>query len=305
MSERTLVGSFAGKPGPRYTRGLAPSKLGWGPDDRVHPERSVVNEPDGAEMVWVPAGTFGMGSQTAEIADILSGEEPGLERTSTWLGHDERPYHRARISRGYWLYKHPVTRGQCRSLVGRCPADRMGWRRSLGHTPPASEPNWSNEGGDGHPVMWATWRYASDYARRAGVALPTEAQWEYAARGRQYLRYPWGSEWDASRCQSAADKHGFEWSAPVGRFPDGASWCGALDLAGNTWEWCEDWYAPYSYESVSDPVADPRGADDRSGRRVMRGGSWWTGRLYLRCAARLKVAPGNAKCDFGFRCAAE
>jgi len=176
----------------------------------------------------------------------------------------------------------------------------------LGSAPPGGkEPDWSNDGSDQHPVMWTSWDDAAGYARRARVALPTEAQWEYSARGRQYQRYPWGSEWDASRCQSIAERHGFEFSTPAGRFPGGASWCGAFDLAGNMWEWCDDWFEPYSWESASDPVVDSRGADPGSGKRVLRGGSWASEPVFLRCAARRRVRGDHAALYTGFRCLAD
>ena len=211
--------SHISRRGPPFTPGQRPVTLGWGPDTDVYPGKFVVNASDGAEMVWVPPGSFGMGSQTAEIADILGGNRPAGAPDPARIVHDERPYHAVRISRGYWLYRRPVTRGQCRSLLGECPTHRMGWRRMLGHTPPAAEPDWTNDGGDSHPVMWATWNYATDYARQAGVRLPTEGEWEYAARGQQFRRYPWGNEWDASRCQSEVDRHGFEWA--TGTVPKG------------------------------------------------------------------------------------
>lgn len=298
------ITSFLGNTGPEHSSGLTPSQIGWGPDDGVYPDRFAVNRADSAEMVWVPCGSFPMGTQTVEIADMQRLERPELTSETAWLADDERPCRRVTVTRGFWLYRHPVSRGQCRALLGECPPHRMAWRRMLGSPPPAPEPDWSNDGLDEHPVAWATWEYARGYAEQTGTALPTEAEWEYAARGSVYRRYPWGGDWDASKCQSIADRHGFEFTAPVGQFPEGRSWCGALDMAGNVFEWCRDWFASYSYEDVQTPELDPECTDSESGRRVLRGGSCLVEPVHLRCSTRWKADPDYTCIHFGFRCAA-
>ena len=294
-----MAESSADRSGQKFLSGLVPSDLGWGSDSDVYPDRFVVNESDGAEMVWVPSGTFTMGTRPAEVCAILGLEKPRWPagpkwyypgRTVAWLPDDEMPNHQVEISRGFWMYRHPVTLGQ--------------WKRLMGGYPKEEYATYSDDFGDDYPVVWPNWGDASKYAGEAGAALPTEAEWEYAARGTPHgiypPIYPWGNRWDPSRCQSTADRHGFERTAPVGRFPDGASWCGALDMAGNVWEWCKDWYVPYSQGAGT--AVDPEGTDGGSGRRVLRGGSWLSAQLYMRCAARIRVRPDHALNYFGFRC---
>ena len=303
MNKAEIIQSFAGRPGPKLRSGLTPSQLGWGSEDKAYPEGFTVNETDGAELVWVPAGEFSMGTLGAEIADMLLRVRSEIPPNVTWLPDDERPCHKIKISKGFWLYKNPVTRGQFKRLMGDYPRNRESWMaHMLGGK--ADDPNrqLNDEPCDDHPVVWIDWHNASDYATRAGASLPTEGQWEYAARGPFYRKYPWGNEWDASRCQSAADRHGFRDTAPVGSFPGGASWCGALDLAGNVWEWCRDWFAPYPDDAR--PIVDPEGIDAGSGRRILRGGSWLSAPLFQRCSARIKAAPRHAFNYYGFRCMA-
>ena len=307
MSETRMITSSASRTGPEFAPGMLPSHLGWGSDEAIHPDRFAINEPDGAEMVWVPPGLFSMGTLAGEIYDILFDDKLDVPPWAHWLSEDERPCHGVRITEGFWLYKHPVTFAQCMRILGDDgPRPRSGWRVMLGTgDPEVDSPYGPHYGGD-HPITHAAWADAAAYAEKAGVVLPTEAQWEYAARGRQHLKYPWGNETDPSRCKCYCPEieHEFERTSPVGSFPAGASWCGALDMSGNVREWCKDWYVPYSYESDSTPLIDPEGTDPSSGRRVMRGGSWMTAPLLVRCAVRFRVRPDHAFLDVGFRCLA-
>jgi len=302
-----MITSFADRTGPKFASSILPSHLGWGADETAHPDKFVVNEPDGAEMIWVPPGLFSMGTLTGEIADTLLIKKPHIPSWATWLYNDERPCHKVRITQGFWLYKHPVTFAQAKRVLGDdSPQPRSGWRVMRGSGDAEVEKPYGPHYGQDHPITYVAWADATAYAEKVGVALPTEAQWEYAARGSQYLLYPWGNEADPLRCKCYCPEkqRKFERTSPVGHFPTGASWCGALDMAGNVREWCKDWYAPYSYESVSVPLIDPEGTDPSSGRRVLRGGSWMTIPLLVRCATRYRVCPDQAFFDFGFRCLA-
>ena len=193
------------------------------------------NRKDGAELVWVPPGEFMMGSDDGE--------------------RREKPIHRVVLD-GYWIYKHPVTVGQYRLF---CAATG----RALRHAPPWG---WQEE----HPIVNVSWEYATAYAQWAGVSVPTEAEWEKAARGTDGRTFPWGDEWDRAKCCSSV---GLRRSSVnfVGSLHEGASPYGALDMAGNVWEWTADWYEETYY--AFSPEKHPTGPFFGT-HRVVRGGSW-------------------------------
>ena len=248
---------------------LSPQGLleGVRPWDRegTRPGEEIVG-PDGSPMVWVPAGEFNM----------------GWERGC----YDEKPVHRVRITKGFWLGKVAVTNAQ--------------YRRYCLETG-AKFPEGSAQGDD-HPVVDLSWDDAVACCRHYGLSLPTEAQWEYAARGPDGCIYPWGNEWDPTKCCWEGNKGPGGETYPVGSFPQGASWCGALDMAGNSWDWCQDWYSPTYYASA--PRADPPGPS--TGHcRVLRGGSWhFVVPRHLRSSYRHFCGPtARDSYVYGFRCA--
>jgi serine/threonine-protein kinase len=165
--------------------------------------------------------------------------------------------HRVRITRGFWLYQTPVTVAQFRRY---CRAVK---RPMNPEHPPDDE----------MPITGIDWPDTVEYLRWAGARLPTEAEWEYAARGPESRTYPWG---DAEPTPEVAvyrrepfARIGIE---RVGSRPAGISWCGALDMAGNVWEWCADGFDANTY--ANSPLEDPVGPLE-SEDRVIRGGSYW------------------------------
>lgn len=235
--------------------------------------KEKVNEKDGAQMVWAPAGEFLMGSR----------EEDAYR--------DEQPQRRVCLD-GYWIYKHPVTVAQFRRF-----AAETGYNYNWS----GARPVWGWV--DNHPMVRVSWHEANAYAKWAGAALPTEAQWEKAARGIDGRRFPWGNEWDSARCNS--DPRARRTSA-VGSYPAGASPCGALDMAGNVWEWCADWYDADYYKNA--PANNPPGPA-KGETRILRGGGFnfvgWSGDGggQFRCAGRGHGVPHLDWINWiGFRC---
>ncbi len=217
-----------------------------------------VEGPGGIVMVWVPGGSFMMGSED---------------------GHsDEKPVHRVELS-GFWIGKTEVTIGQWRSVMG-------------------TKPRRLKDESDDHPMRYVAWWQASRFCNKLGVELPTEAQWEYAARGSDSRRYPWGDTWDEKKCCNEDNEGPGGRTFPVGSFPSGASWCGALDMAGNVYEWCADWY---NYYYGSSPARDPAGPPSGS-YRVLRGGSWCKNASNCRSAYRSCLGvPTYSSSSSGFR----
>ena len=256
---------------------------------------ACVNPKDGAEMVWVPAGEFVMGSNDGNA--------------------DEMPQRTVYLD-GYWIYKCEVTVAQYRKFCATTGCAMPEEPREIG---------WK----DDHPIVGVTWLDADAYAKWAGVSLPTEAQWEKAARGTDGRIYPWVEAWpppagvgnflDESLRKAApattgvltatddttpADyDDGYAYAAPVGSFPAGASVYGCLDMAGNVSEWCADWYASDYYKDA--PARNPEGPGSSPiGHRVLRGSSWGDNRSdSLRCAHRANLKSNSRIHNFGFRCA--
>jgi formylglycine-generating enzyme required for sulfatase activity len=231
------------------------------------PRQTKINPKDGAEMIFIPAGNFIMGSDNGAT--------------------DEKPQHTVYLD-GYWIYKTAVTVGQYKKFCA-----------ATGNKMPGAPPwGWI----DTHPMVNVSWDDAKAYCGWAGVSLPTEAQWEKAARGIDGREYPWGNDFDKSRLQASSAKYGDANStAAVGSFPSGASPWGALDMAGNVWEWCSDWYDENYYKSA--PNKNPTGP--LSGQaRVLRGGSWYFNYPYFfRASFRYWLTPADWFNLNGFRCA--
>jgi formylglycine-generating enzyme required for sulfatase activity len=220
---------------------------------------------DGAMLVRIPAGEFLMGSPEDE-------GEP-----------DERPQHRVYVSE-FLIDKTEVSWRQLRKFAG-----------ATGSSLPP-EPIYGSP--DDYPASFVLWEEAKAFCEWAGGRLPTEAEWEKAARGTDGRKYAWGDEWDARRCNSITG--GMHQPESVGAFRGCMSPYGVVDMAGSMWEWCSDRYGENYYaESESrDPTGPTAG-----NRHVMRGGAWMSQRLWLRAAYRAKRSPTSRNLDHGFRCA--
>jgi formylglycine-generating enzyme required for sulfatase activity len=229
---------------------------------------TIINPKDGAEMILIPAGEFIMGSDKSKDGMAQDNEQP---QRKVYLD-------------GYYIYKYEVTVSQYRKFYQETKRQMM-----------PLAPSWGWQ--DNHPVVNVTWDDAKAYCDWAGVQLPTEAQWEKAARGTDGRIYPWGNEWDNSKYNNINTGPGQ--TAPVGSYPQGASPYGVMDLAGNVWEWCADWYDGNYYASA--PDRNPQGPASGA-LRLVRGGSWNVDHYYARAAARIGNDPYVRLNDRGFRC---
>lgn len=216
----------------------------------------------GVAQVWVPPGSFVQGTESLEGLDI-----PPWAETEA---RSEQPAHEVEITSGFWMDLHEVTNADFDAFVA-----------AGGYSDPThwSEGGWSWVGrqGDSLPIdcggvpdaprVCVTWYEAEAYASWRGGRLPTEAEWEYAARGPDSSIYPWGDVWDPDLA-NVVDSKGL---VAVGTYPGGASWVGALDMAGNAMEWVSDWMS-YKYYA-SEPSVDPQGPD--GGAQKIEKGGWW------------------------------
>ena len=143
------------------------------------------------------------------------------------------------------------------------------------------------------------WFYAVKHCEGRGARLPTEAEWEYAARGPDGLVYPWGNDFVADNVVYSGNSNNQTWD--VGSKPDGVSWVGAFDLSGNVWEWVNSLYRSYPYDATDGRVVD--GIGDPGSDLVLRGGPWYFGPLGVRAANRGRDDRGSGYDGYGFRCA--
>jgi len=239
-------------------------------------------------MIWIPSGPFTMGSDEKDV----QGRSIDLGLTKPWF-EDEGPAHAVTLP-GYYLDRTEVTNQNFADFVrARRAQAPESWK---GGTYPA--------GLDRYPVTDVTWYEAAAYCLWAGKRLPTESEWEKAARGPKGLIYPWGNAFDARKANLLSDG-----PRPVGSFPQGESPYRVEDLVGNVWEWTADWYQPYP--------GNTRPSDNYGQRfKVIRGKSWTQGFGHqhadeaqeitaheARASYRLYYDPGFSFGDLGFRCA--
>jgi formylglycine-generating enzyme required for sulfatase activity len=244
------------------------------------------------EMVYVPGGTFPVGSTQAEVEGALAlcqAYPDDYGKCKLGAFEAEAPRHTVTLD-GFWIDRLEVTNAQYALCVeaGACQRGRL-----------ADDPAYNAED---YPAAGIPWQAAVGYCAWAGGRLPSEAEWEVAARGAEGYAYPWGDAFDCAGGNFwdpvAGCDDGYPKPAPVGSFPDGISWCGALDLAGNAWEWVADLYGEYSPEAQSNPTGPASGS-----QRILRGGSWGYHPPFVRTAFRYPVPPTADYLAVGFRCA--
>jgi len=225
---------------------------------------------DGMTLLFVPEGEFTMGSETGE--------------------NDEKPIHRVNLA-SYWIDQTEVTNDMYSKCVAAKRCAPPGKKSSSTHSSYYGSLEYDN-----FPVIFVDWNMANAYCTWAGRRLPTEAEWEKAARGTDERTYPWGNSEPNSKLLNLYVGD----TTPSGNYPDGASPYGALDMAGNVWEWVNDWYSDTYYEGS--PSLNPMGPD-LGNSRVLRGGSWYYGDSIVRSTYRNGLDPSYQSYYYGFRCA--
>ena len=280
---------------------------------RASRPRREVTDPSHPGMVLVPAGPFvmGMSEEEAEAAFRSYGGQR--------FYYDSAVPRRVVRLASFWIDRTEVTNGTYEAFI-----------RATGHAVPDSTALWAvpyrwkncapPAGFGHHPVTLVGFDDARDFCRWRGMDLPTEQQWEKAARGTDGRAYPWGDEYEISRVAAAGRRSAApldtidawtEWwrtvyrgrmrgkevgTFPVGSFPSGASPYGALDMAGNVFEWVDAFFDPYAGSTHGHP-------DFGRGYRVVRGGDWYLDRIYQRAVARLRAPSQHKVPTIGFRCA--
>ena len=265
--------------------------------------QSALSGNDDVPMILIPAGEFRMGSTEDQISGLLKDFE-GVQFNAFQA---EIPQRQVNL-KAYYIDQYEVSYRQYRAFL-----------ESTGRAAPAF---WENERfhKPDHPVLGVTWYDATAYCTWAGKRLPTEAEWEHAARGPQDYAYPWGNLWDPQRTNTASYWAGKNFSSmakwgewmqtaldrgkagplEVGTFPNGVSSFGVHDMAGNVSEWVFDWYTPY--ENQPRLIHNPNGADSGT-MKVHRGGSWSVSSIFARSTYRARENPETKSPYIGMRCA--
>ncbi len=239
---------------------------------------SIIDNPiDGTRLALVPVGPFKAGGS----------------------GRDDGPNYPFHVTiPAYYLALYPVTNEQYAMFV-----------KATGHREPDTSDLWEPVWQDGsypeekaqHPVVCVTWEDAQAYCKWAGLRLPTELEWEKAASGTEGRKFPWGNDWDDGVHCRHFENNETETTCSVQSYPDDAAIWGHVQMSGNVWEWCADWYDCYVYNQYyNGELTTPKAGK----YRVRRGGSWFCAEpLGFRCVFRGYDSQDYRSADHGFRCA--
>jgi len=274
--------------------------------------------------VHVPAGQFEMGCSDAQVdAAVEACVEMGHGRQECRQAVcvQTQPAHTVALD-AFWIDHTEVTNAMFAAFLdeqGNQAEEGVRWLEPgagsrgivYGHITERDGGFHPEAGYEEHPAVEVSWYGAAAYCAWAGGRLPTEAEWEYAARGAQSSVYPWGDTFDGAlvnycdascgeNWRDAAFDDGLATWGPVASYPGGASWCGALDMAGNVWEWVADWWSDDYY--AHSPTENPQGPDSGT-LRIVRGGSWYEERWRVSASCRKGLTPSSYRMHWvGFRC---
>jgi serine/threonine-protein kinase len=280
--------------------------------------------PDGMVMVYVPAGRLEMGTGDAQLDQAMQaclamhGE---AEECRQGVCAEARPVHTVALD-AFWIDQTEVTNAMFTAFLneqGNQVDEGVPWlepgagHRGIvyGHIEEIDGVFRPEASYEDYPVVEVSWYGAAAYCSWVEGRLPTEAEWEYAARGPQGWIYPWGDAFDGVRvnyCDANCPEtwrdttfdDGFAEWAPVRSHPDGASWCGALEMVGNVWEWVSDWWSDDYY--TASPISNPQGPGTGT-LRIARGGSWFDESWRVSSSCRKALTPSSYRMHWvGFRC---
>ncbi len=253
----------------------------------------------GIPQVYIPAGCFPMGSTQDQLSAIRQATNP--PGWAVRASQNELPQHEVCLTKPYWIDQTEITNAAFDAFVAAGGYDTLDywsvsgrdWLTGEGRT--TLPKNCDGDDKPNHPRVCVTWFEAEAYAAWRGGRLPTEAEWEFAARGSTGPIYPWGNDWDPTRAHVIDQTS----SAPVGTYPLGKSWVGALDMSGNAMEWVADWLDHNYYKSS--PKDDPTGP--ASGDVKVEKGGWWGSNPYVSRSAykHFEDPPNYNDNHIGFR----
>lgn len=263
QSETLIYPTYTNSPRPTQTPMPATPAPGIG--------STMVSDRDDMTLRYVPAGNFTMGSES--------------------VFPEEQPVHSVYLD-AFWMDRTDITNKMYALCVNAGACSAPGGTSSFAHSS-----YYGNSEFDNYPVIHVDWTMANTYCKWAGRQLPTEAQWEKAARGTDGNVYPWGNNVPSNDLLNYNGVVGD--TTEVGKYPKGASPYGVLDMAGNVWQWVADWYSDTYY--ASSPAYNPLGPD--SGQdRMLRGGAWYNSGYNIRSAHRYWFHPSYTYYGVGFRC---